>query len=139
MLGILLLAAGVVYIAVKLSSIAPAAEDAASLRARANQAGDAMGRAFEDSHAAYARRDGKQAKLLSEEGKKWKAEMEELNWRASEMVFAGAHHSAHGQRTLLMASTSGNNKVTVLCDYARAFLMFSRIADLARSTFMGST
>jgi hypothetical protein len=139
MLGILLLAAGVVYIAVKLSSTAPAAEDAASLRARANQAGDAMGRAFEDSHAAYARRDGKQAKLLSEEGKKWKAEMEELNLRASEMVFAGEHRSAHRQRTLLMVRTSGNNKVTLLCDYARALLMPRRIADLARSTSMGST
>lgn len=57
------------------------------LRKRANQAGDAMGRAFEDSKRAYESGDGARAKQLSEEGKRHKAEMEELNRQACDWIF----------------------------------------------------
>jgi hypothetical protein len=89
MFGVALLAAGALYVAYKFYGSGPVQEDATSLRARAVAAGDAMARAFEESHEAYDRRQGKLAKELSEEGKKYKTEMEELNARASEMIFAG--------------------------------------------------
>lgn len=60
-----------------------------SLRSRANEAGDAMARAFDESHKAYAGGDGARAKQLSEEGKRHKAEMERLNKEASEWIFRG--------------------------------------------------
>ncbi|KAF8263520.1 hypothetical protein EI94DRAFT_1596891 [Lactarius quietus] len=58
-----------------------------SLRARANREGDAMARAFEESHAAYARRDGAGAKELSNQGKAHQKEMERLNAEASAWIF----------------------------------------------------
>ncbi|KAG8808859.1 hypothetical protein FRC17_003740 [Serendipita sp. 399] len=57
------------------------------LRKRANQAGDSMGRCFEESKRAYESGDGAKAKQLSEEGKKHKAEMEHLNKEASDWIF----------------------------------------------------
>jgi hypothetical protein len=60
-----------------------------SLRARANREGDAMGRAFEESHAAYARGDGAAAKELSNQGKAHQKEMERLNAEASAWIFRG--------------------------------------------------
>ena len=41
-----------------------------ALRARANEEGDAMAKAFEESHQAYAGGDGALAKELSNKGKK---------------------------------------------------------------------
>ncbi|KAA1472949.1 DUF1771-domain-containing protein [Dentipellis sp. KUC8613] len=58
-----------------------------SLRAAANAAGDAMARAFEESHAAYAGGDGARAKELSNVGKDKQREMERLNGEASEWIF----------------------------------------------------
>lgn len=91
MLSVALIAAGLIYVVIKFNSSGSTAssEDSATLRSQAISAGDAMAKAFEDSHTAYAKGDGKRAKELSEEGKKCKAEMESLNARASEMVFAG--------------------------------------------------
>jgi hypothetical protein len=62
-----------------------------SLRARSNQEGDAMARAFEQSHAAYARKDGAAAKELSNEGKAHQREMERLNSEASAWIFRGKY------------------------------------------------
>jgi len=57
------------------------------LRARANQAGDAMGRCFSESKEAYQSGNGARAKELSNEGKKHQAEMEALNREAGEWIF----------------------------------------------------
>jgi len=46
-----------------------------------------MARAFEESHAAYARRDGAGAKELSNQGKAHQKEMERLNAEASAWIF----------------------------------------------------
>jgi hypothetical protein len=59
------------------------------LRARANQAGDAMGRCFSESKEAYQSGDGARAKELSNEGKKHQAEMESFNHQASEWIYRG--------------------------------------------------
>jgi len=48
-----------------------------------------MARAFEESHAAYARKDGAGAKELSNEGKAHQREMERLNAEASAWIFRG--------------------------------------------------
>jgi hypothetical protein len=48
-----------------------------------------MARAFEESHAAYARKDGAAAKELSNEGKAHQREMERLNAEASAWIFRG--------------------------------------------------
>ncbi|KAH8992874.1 hypothetical protein EDB86DRAFT_2805943 [Lactarius hatsudake] len=58
-----------------------------TLRARANREGDAMARAFEESHAAYGRGDGGAAKELSNQGKTHQREMERLNAEASAWIF----------------------------------------------------
>ena len=50
-----------------------------------------MARAFEQSHAAYARKDGAGAKELSNEGKAHQREMERLNAEASAWIFRGEH------------------------------------------------
>jgi Domain of unknown function (DUF1771) len=50
-----------------------------------------MARAFEQSHAAYARKDGAGAKELSNEGKAHQKEMERLNAEASAWIFRGEH------------------------------------------------
>ncbi|KAH9176606.1 hypothetical protein EDB89DRAFT_1938924 [Lactarius sanguifluus] len=60
-----------------------------TLRARANREGDAMARAFEESHAAYGRGDGGAAKELSNQGKTHQREMERLNAEASAWIFRG--------------------------------------------------
>jgi hypothetical protein len=60
-----------------------------SLRASATREGDAMARAFEESHAAYARKDGAAAKELSNQGKAHQKEMERLNAEASGWIFRG--------------------------------------------------
>ena len=62
-----------------------------SLRARANQEGDAMARAFEQSHAAYAQKDGAGAKELSNEGRAHQREIECLNAEASAWIFHGEY------------------------------------------------
>ena len=61
-----------------------------SLRARANEEGDAMAKCFEESHQAYSQGDGALAKELSNKGKQHQAEMERLNKEASEWIFTGA-------------------------------------------------
>ena len=48
-----------------------------------------MARAFEESHAAYARGDGAGAKDLSNQGKSHQREMERLNAEASAWIFRG--------------------------------------------------
>ena len=48
-----------------------------------------MGRAFEESKRAYESGDGARAKQLSEEGKRHKAEMENLNRQASDWIYHG--------------------------------------------------
>jgi hypothetical protein len=48
-----------------------------------------MARAFEEGHAAYARRDGGGAKELSNQGKTHQREMERLNAEASAWIFRG--------------------------------------------------
>ncbi|KAI0256146.1 hypothetical protein BJV78DRAFT_1117844, partial [Lactifluus subvellereus] len=60
-----------------------------SLRARANREGDAMARAFEQSHAAYERKDRASAKEFSNEGKAHQKEMGRLNAEASAWIFRG--------------------------------------------------
>ncbi|EIN11801.1 DUF1771-domain-containing protein [Punctularia strigosozonata HHB-11173 SS5] len=58
-----------------------------ALRAEANEEGDQMSRAFQESHEAYSRGDGAMAKELSNKGKAHQAKMEELNHKASEWIF----------------------------------------------------
>ncbi|KZV74400.1 DUF1771-domain-containing protein [Peniophora sp. CONT] len=58
-----------------------------SLRDRARQAGDEMGRAFESSRAAFVSGEKARAKELSTEGQAHKVEMERLNREASEWIF----------------------------------------------------
>jgi Domain of unknown function (DUF1771) len=53
-----------------------------------------MARAFEQSHAAYARKDGAGAKELSNEGRAHQREMERLNAEASAWIFRG-EYSVH--------------------------------------------
>jgi hypothetical protein len=50
-----------------------------------------MARAFEQSHAAYARKDGAAAKELSNEGKAHQREMDRLNAEASAWIFHGEY------------------------------------------------
>ncbi|KAI0319914.1 hypothetical protein OF83DRAFT_1081940 [Amylostereum chailletii] len=57
------------------------------LRRRANEEGDAMGRAFHESQQAYKRGDRARAKELSEEGKLHRREMEKLHAQASACVY----------------------------------------------------
>ncbi|KAG2368409.1 hypothetical protein BDR07DRAFT_1270090, partial [Suillus spraguei] len=60
-----------------------------SLRAKANQEGDAMAECFRQSHEAYSRHEGALAKELSERGKKHERAMEALNAEASAWIFRG--------------------------------------------------
>ncbi|QRV79472.1 hypothetical protein RhiJN_07487 [Ceratobasidium sp. AG-Ba] len=57
------------------------------LRDRARDEGDAMAKAFDSSRVAYQRGNGAEAKQLSNEGKRHKAEMERLNQEASNWIF----------------------------------------------------
>jgi len=50
-----------------------------------------MARAFEESHAAFARKDGAAAKELSNEGKAHQKEMGRLNAEASAWIFRGEY------------------------------------------------
>lgn len=61
----------------------------ASLRARAKREGDLMAQCYQQSQEAYQRRDRARAKALSEEGKRHALEMENLNAKASAMIFEG--------------------------------------------------
>lgn len=63
------------------------------LRAQAKQEGDAMARAYEQSHDAYSRGDGAAAKQLSIEGHEHKSRMESLNKQASDWIFVGESNS----------------------------------------------
>lgn len=70
-----------------------------------------MAQCFQESHEAYARRDGALAKDLSNQGKEHQRKMEELNEQASSWIFIGAKLS------LKFANTHWdplleNNKVT---------------------------
>lgn len=76
-----------------------------SLRARANREGDAMARAFEESHAAYARGDGAGAKELSNQGKTHQREMERLNAEASAWIFRGEPDISHSLHILIPCET----------------------------------
>ncbi|KAG6813326.1 hypothetical protein H0H92_012139 [Tricholoma furcatifolium] len=58
-----------------------------NLRARANEEGDAMASCFEQSHQAYTRGDGAQAKSLSNRGKEHQRQMELLNKQAADWIF----------------------------------------------------
>lgn len=60
-----------------------------NLRARANEEGDGMARAFEQSHQAYASGDRAGAKTLSNEGKEHQRKMEAYNKEASNWIFLG--------------------------------------------------
>ena len=60
-----------------------------SLRAKAKQEGDEMAKCFQQSHEAYARREGALAKELSEKGKQHGRTMEALNAEASAWIFRG--------------------------------------------------
>jgi hypothetical protein len=60
-----------------------------SLRAKANQGGDEMAKCFQQSHEAYARREGALAKDFSEKGKQHERTMEALNAEASAWIFQG--------------------------------------------------
>ncbi|GLB37148.1 putative DUF1771 [Lyophyllum shimeji] len=57
------------------------------LRARANEEGDAMAKCFEQSHLAYSRGDGAEAKALSNRGKEHQRKMGELNKQAADWIF----------------------------------------------------
>jgi len=59
------------------------------LRAQANQEGDMMARCFEQSHEAYARGDGTNAKQFSNQGHEHQHKMESLNKQASDCIFNG--------------------------------------------------
>lgn len=50
-----------------------------------------MARAFEQSHAAYVRKDGMVGKELAKEGKAHQREMERLNAEASAWIFRGEY------------------------------------------------
>ena len=81
-----------------------------------------MARAFEQSHTAYASKDGAAAKELSNEGKAHQREMERLNAEASAWIFRGEHRVlflfphpcsvAHG--TCDVSSSIENNQVRIL-------------------------
>jgi hypothetical protein len=71
------------------------------LRAQANRAGDAMGKAFDASHQAFASGDGARAKQLSEEGKQHQREMERLNGEASGWIFRSEYISSSYHATIL--------------------------------------
>jgi Domain of unknown function (DUF1771) len=108
-----------------------------------------MARAFEESHAAYARKDGAAAKELSNEGKAHQREMERLNAEASAWIFRGESF-VHSFFYLLVlvnlchASFEENNRVRVplstshspLYDFEQhAF----RTAIRGKLIYMGST
>lgn len=67
----------------------PPVEAYASLRARAKQEGDLMAHCYRQSQEAYERRDRARAKALSDEGKRHALKMEDLNTKASAIIFKG--------------------------------------------------
>jgi len=60
-----------------------------SLRAKAIKEGGEMAKCFQQSHEAYARREGALAKELSEKGKQHERTMASLNAEASAWIFRG--------------------------------------------------
>jgi Domain of unknown function (DUF1771) len=88
-----------------------------SLRAHANQEGDATARAFEQSHAAYARKDGAGAKELSNEGRAHQREIESLNAEASAWIFRVEYSVPFLKKSPCSCHTSlsiENNRVSIL-------------------------
>ncbi|KAK0219038.1 hypothetical protein IW262DRAFT_1256787, partial [Armillaria fumosa] len=59
------------------------------LRARANKEGDEMGRCFSESRDAYCRGDRASAKVLSNQGKIHRQNMQQLNKEASNWIYLG--------------------------------------------------
>ncbi|KAH6910422.1 hypothetical protein BKA70DRAFT_1273065 [Coprinopsis sp. MPI-PUGE-AT-0042] len=58
-----------------------------SLRAKANQEGDAMARCFQQGSEAYSRGEGGLAKEMSNKGKEHQRKMDEYNKQASDWIF----------------------------------------------------
>ncbi|KAG6865858.1 hypothetical protein C0991_011190 [Blastosporella zonata] len=58
-----------------------------NLRTRANEEGDAMAKCFEQSHQAYTRHDGAEAKALSNRGKEHQRQMDLLHKQAADWIF----------------------------------------------------
>ena len=69
----------------------PQNEHRVSLHTCANQEGDAMAQVFDQSHAAFARKDGAGAKELSNEGRAHQRETESSNAEASAWIFRGEY------------------------------------------------
>ena len=85
-----------------------------------------MARAFEQSHTAYARKDGAAAKELSNEGKAHQREMERLNAEASAWIFRGEYRSVPLLSPPLFqhatpSSFVENNRVRILLVLAKCF------------------
>ena len=64
-----------------------------------------MARAFEQSHAAYARKDGAGAKELSNEGKAHQREMDRLNAETSAWIFRGEYRVLFVHFILMLADS----------------------------------
>ena len=64
-----------------------------------------MARAFDQSHEAYARKDGVAAKELSNEGKAHRREMERLNAEASAWIFRGEYRVLFVPFVLVLADS----------------------------------
>ncbi|KAG9316646.1 hypothetical protein JVU11DRAFT_2700 [Chiua virens] len=86
----------------------PSLETYASLRAKAKQEGDLMSKCYEKSKAAYDRHDRALAKTLSDKGKYHKGKMEDLNAKASAIVFKGEAPSYHSCVTPLTVFSENN-------------------------------
>lgn len=69
------------------NEINTANEHYSSLRAKANEQGDAMSKCFQQGHEAYSRGDGALAKDMSNKGKEHQRKMEEYNKQASDWIF----------------------------------------------------
>jgi len=65
-----------------------------------------MGRAFEESERAYENGDGARAKQLSEEGKRFKGEMENLNLQAADWIYHGKTQFYTLQHILIFAANN---------------------------------
>lgn len=76
-----------------------------------------MARCFSESQKAYAEGDGARAKQLSEEGKKYKGQMEKLNKEASDWIFTGEFLSSFWRFRLLIGivlATENNKVLTII-------------------------
>ncbi|KAF8161050.1 hypothetical protein B0H34DRAFT_795892 [Crassisporium funariophilum] len=101
------------------------------LRARANEHGDQMAKCFEQSHEAFARKDGALAKELSNQGKEHQRKMGDLNKQASDWIFIENNKDSkpgevdlHGlyvkeaivraEQAIQTAQTSGNSQINLI-------------------------